>query len=170
MDRRDFLALAAASTLPATAAPQSESFPWPIRPGEGVGPLDFDMPRRKVCRRMGTKPLPNPLGPYAPDYWEDYPAHGVRIHLRQPEERLCAVAFAGPGTPSLDGRDLLQLTCDALIDAFREADPHLAIDSGGWTSMRMGISVHAPDWQLALGAKPRGILVFAEGFFTEHIE
>jgi len=170
MHRRDFLAVTAAVGLSPLARSRSPAFPWKIRPGEGVGPLEIDMKPRRVRRALRAKPAPNPRGPYAPDHWEDYPDLGIRVHYSLPEERLRAVAFAGPGSPSLNGHPLLDTTCDVLIDVFRDADRALAIDSGGWTSMRLGISVHAPDWQLRLGSEPKGVLVFAEGFYTENIE
>jgi len=169
MERRGFLALATAG-LARMALGQGAGHDWSIRQGEGVGPIDFGMKPRRIRRLLGSKPDPNPMGPYAPRFWDNFGALGIRVHYTHDSERCCAVAFAPDQGPSLWNKTLTRIPSGDLVDRFREADEGTLIDSGGWTSAELGVTVHAPGWQLAPSRPPSGILVFAEGFLTENIE
>ena len=175
MDRRVFLrngvalvSAVALSRLPSFSGEEVGSV-WPVKPYEGVGPVSFGMRRRKARRAVPGRPdKKDEFDIDTDDAWSEL---GVKLIYLPPKDTCQAVLFTGSKIqPVYREQSLLTLPARDALEFMRAADPDLSINGRGWTCMREGITVTAPQWQTRPKQPASSVLVFAEGYYTSFFD
>ena len=135
-----------------------------IQPTTGVGPLRFGMSRAEVrhlipesAEEDGARDFFSGLGMFC--YYRDH--HGLE-----------AVEFAGPASPTLLGRPLLDRPLEEVASMLRELKAVMVPNDAGFTTETLGIGIFAPAGTDVPDAPVKGVIVFEEGYFgrAEHGE
>jgi hypothetical protein len=131
---------------------------------EGVGPIRFGMSREDVRSALGTEFKSFKRSPSSSQPCDHCLRHECFVYY-DAKGLVEAVEFAEPATPTLDGVNLLGVSFASLVEKIRLADPHLSVESDGFTSLRLGIG----GWAAAADEEPdeplESIIVFSRGYY-----
>ena len=142
---------------------------WLVTPYTGVGPVKFGMKRRKARRVVPGKPdKRDEYDTETDDVWSEL---GVKLMYMPPKDNCQAILFTGAKVqPLYQNHKIMTMPARDVFDMMQAADPDLSVNGRGWTCMRQGITVTAPEWQTAPKKPASAILFFAEDFYTSFFD
>ncbi len=136
-----------------------------IRCHEGVGPIRFGMSPNEVRAALGVdfssfKRSSKSIHPC--DHFSELECF---VYYDSADGVVDAVEFAAPAKPTLDGVMLLGMSFTDLLEKIGQADPDVAIESDGFTSLRLGIGGWAPAAEDRPDDPVESVIVFARGYY-----
>lgn len=137
---------------------------FPIRPYKGVGPIDFGMTPDEVRRALKAKVrsfLKTPKSVMPTDAFEKL---GIYVYYKRPGHYE-AVEFAGPASPTLEGKQLLGRPYTQVLNDLKELDSNLKFDDAGFRSEKFGVGIYAPYANDEPDEPVEGVIVFERGYY-----
>jgi hypothetical protein len=134
-----------------------------ISPLEGVGDLEFGMPRNEVRRLLGDF-LSFERSPEASTPCDHFKDLGAFCYY-DAEDLLEAMEFAPPARPMVAGMNLLGLGFDEACATLRAADSHVDEERDGAIARHLGVSVWAPLAKDNPAAPVESVLAFRPGYY-----
>jgi hypothetical protein len=134
-----------------------------IEPNVGVGALKFGMSIEAIRQRLGSDVEPGHQSSTGipTDFFTSL---GVFAYYKQPGV-LEGVEFAGPASPTFEGRPLLEQPFRVMERWFRTKDQNLVFNDAGFRSESLGIGLFVPEARLDPAAPVKGVIVFEPGFY-----
>jgi hypothetical protein len=129
-----------------------------IEPYQGVGPVQFGMPRNAVRQAIGKSAVPFDKSGAGSQSADRFEAPGIVVYY-DPDGTCEAVEFNGPESPVFDGQSLLGMPQRELEDWLKKVDPGAQIKLPDVTSGKLGIAFFVREERTA------SALVFKRGYF-----
>lgn len=135
---------------------------YEIRPYAGVGKIDFTMTPAEVRKVLHTKVKASKKGGEIPsDFFEDL---GIFVDYRTPG--ICeAVEFAGPASPTLQGRQLIGKSYRSISEWIKKLDPDVLLEDAGLKSHKFGFGLYAPSANKNPELPIEGVIVFDRYYY-----
>lgn len=135
-----------------------------IKPGEGVGPVEFGMSPEEARYALGEGWVSfkrTPVSEYPCDYFESL---GVFVYYTA-SAQVEAVEFTDSAEVMYEGVNLLQMPFDKLKDLLQKKERGLEVEVDGITAYDLGIGVYAPLAAEEPATKSTSIIVFEKGYY-----
>jgi hypothetical protein len=141
------------------------SMEFPIQTHIGAGPLRFGMTRDQVETVMGAKPRRFRRAPGSTES-DQFVGAGVLVYY-DAEGRCEAIEMTAEAAPTMDGRALVGLPFQELLDWARGVDPDLETDGAGLTSRRLGVALYAPSARKQPRDPVEAAMAFRPGYYDD---
>lgn len=133
-----------------------------IRPNEGVGPINFGMSRDEVRHLFAEEPrIKASEGRVPSDYFSSIE---LLVHYAD-DQTVEAIEIGGGGDVEFLKAQLLKRPFQEVVSWMRTMDRRLQIDDTGFTSLRFGVGVYAPQAAKSLDAIVDGVIAFRPGYY-----
>lgn len=138
-----------------------------IRPGQGVGPLQFDV-KREVNRAHFDEPVKTYIQSEGELPNDTYESAGLFVIYDK--YNVCgAVECSRPSATFLEGRDLLSTPYQELRGWFAEMDNDIRESEKGLISYHLNIDLYAPNKEVDPDTLCESVTVFRKDFFNRKI-
>jgi hypothetical protein len=115
-----------------------------IRPLQGVGPLDFGMPRDEVRRRLNSPFEEFMKTPDSVLPTDDFQQLNIHVYY-EGDFVLYGVEFWPGSSLTLQGKPLVGEPFDKVMAWFTQLDPSVRLVNSLVVSRKLGVSLYAPD-------------------------
>lgn len=136
-----------------------------IHPRQSVGGVFFGANPEAVSKVLGDKFTAFVRNPKVPYVEHAYDELGVYVSF-DPKMTCNAVLVMRPSDALLNQRSLLAVPAQDAFAIIRLMDPNARLEDDSLTSVRLGISVYAPDIESEPEDPAKSVLVFREDYFN----